>query len=122
MSFEDSDLEMECYFGEKALNDAMLTGENQIFLSASRLRSDAFRDRVTDLALPLGVTLSGDFTVLPNGAQLIFLTMNSRVMSAYSGNVYAVNCFDEINFADVSDFISGWTMLKKHRAVFFAID
>jgi len=57
--------EMECYFGGKALNDAMLTGENQIFLSLSRLRSDAFRDQVADLALPLGVALSGDFTVLP---------------------------------------------------------
>ncbi|MEC4728160.1 terminase family protein [Shewanella sp. D64] len=112
--------EMELYFGAKALNDAMLTGHNQIFLSASNLESDAIREHVIKLANSLGVAVTGNPIVLQNGAKLIFLLTDSQVMAAHSGNAYAINCFDDMNFSYVSNLVSSWAMLKKHRVIFFS--
>lgn len=113
---------MELYFAETALNDAILTGENQIFLSSSPMRSDVLRDHVVTLAAPLDITLWGGFVILPNDAKLIFLNVDNRVMSAFSGNVYVINCFNKTSFSYVSELASMWAMLKKHRVVFFSAD
>lgn len=113
---------MRLYFGSEALNDAMLTKENQIFLSASTEDSDKLRQHVVNLANSHGLSLSGNPLILPNGAMLSFLLADSRVIGGYLGNTYVINCFDETNFSYISDLVSSWTMLKKHRAIFFSID
>ena len=113
---------MELYFGSEALSDAMQTKENQIFLSASTKDSDEIRQHVVNLASSYGLSLSGNPLTLPNGAMLTFLLTDSRVSAGYSGNTYVINCFDETNFSYISDLVSSWTMLKKHRAIFFSID
>lgn len=113
---------MDLYFAQEALTDAMQTNENQIFLSASHIESERIRKHVIDLANSQGLNLSGNPLMLPNGAMLSFLLTDSQVSSGHSGNAYVINCFDESNFSYISELVSSWTMLKKHRAVFFSLD
>ena len=112
--------QMELHFACMALDDALATGENQIFLLPSLLKSEAIRKHMAYLAALQGVRLAGDPLILPNGALMHFLLVSTRTIAGYCGHTYALNCFDETNFADVSDLVSSWTMLKKHRAVFYS--
>ncbi len=113
---------IEFYFSGQALGDAMLTQENQIFLSASPKDSEKIQKHIVKLANSLGLSLSGNPFVLPNGATLTFLLTDSKVTAGYSGNTYAINCFDEDNFSYISNLVSSWTVLKKHKAAFVSID
>ncbi|PMN69656.1 hypothetical protein BCT26_07560 [Vibrio lentus] len=109
------------YFAQEALNDAMQTNENQIFLSASTSDSERIRNHVIDLGNSQELSLSGNPLVLPNGAMLTFLLTDSQVSGGHSGNTYVINCFDETN-SYINELVSSWTMLKKHKAVFVSID
>ncbi|WP_172378870.1 terminase large subunit domain-containing protein [Vibrio sp. Vb339] len=113
---------MDLYFAQAALNDAMQTNENQIFLSASTLDSERIRNHVIDLAKSQELSLSGNPLVLPNGAMLSFLQTDSQVSGGYSGNAYVMNCFDETSYSYINELVSAWTMLKKHKAAFVSID
>ncbi len=112
---------IELFFSGQALGDAMLTQENQIFLSASSRDSERIQRHITKLANSLGLSLSGNPFVLPNGATITFLLTDSKVTGGYSGNTYAINCFDEDNFSYVHNLVSSWTMLKQHKAAFVSI-
>ncbi|MEC4728933.1 hypothetical protein HWQ46_25805 [Shewanella sp. D64] len=61
----------------------------------------------------------GNPIVLKNGAELSFVLTNSQVTGGYCGNAYAINCFDDTNFANINNLMSSWAVLKKHQAVFF---
>ncbi|NEH05938.1 oxidoreductase, partial [Pantoea agglomerans] len=61
------------YFAREALIDALTTGRNQIFLSASKAQAHVFKNYIIDFARQADVDLKGDPIVLPNGARLIFL-------------------------------------------------
>ncbi|NOH61131.1 terminase family protein [Vibrio sp. RE88] len=113
---------IELYFSGQALGDAMLTQENQIFLSASSKDSEKIQNHIANLASSLGLNLSGNPFVLPNGATLTFLQTDSKVAGGHSGNAYVINCFDEDNFSYISNLVSSWTMLKKHKAAFVSIE
>ncbi|MGL6052899.1 MAG: terminase large subunit domain-containing protein, partial [Aeromonas salmonicida] len=64
---------MTYYFAGEALEDAVLTGGNQIFLSATRAQAEVFRSYICKIAQTfLGVTLTGNPIVLSNGAELHF--------------------------------------------------
>ncbi|WP_217654305.1 terminase large subunit domain-containing protein, partial [Aeromonas salmonicida] len=70
---------MTYYFAGEALEDAILTGGNQIFLSATRAQAEVFRSYICKIAQTfLGVTLTGNPIVLSNGAELIFCSTNSN--------------------------------------------
>lgn len=113
---------MDLYFAQEALNDAMQTSENQIFLSASTCDSERIRNHVIDLGSSQELSLSGNPLALPNGAMLTFLLTDSQVSCGHSGNAYVINCFDETNYSYINELVSSWTMLKKHKAVFFSVD
>ncbi|RAN42364.1 terminase, partial [Herbaspirillum rubrisubalbicans] len=67
------------YFAREALIDAIQTGRNQIFLSASKSQAHVFKQYIIQFAKDAcGVELSGDPIVLPNGAHLYFLGTNAR--------------------------------------------
>ncbi|MDF9131453.1 terminase family protein, partial [Escherichia coli] len=66
------------YFAREALIDALLTGRNQIFLSASKAQAHVFKQYIIDFAKEVEVELKGDPMVLPNGATLYFLGTNAR--------------------------------------------
>ena len=58
------------YFAREALADAMATGRNQIFLSASKSQAHVFKQYIVQFAREAaGIELTGDPIVLPNGAQ-----------------------------------------------------
>lgn len=113
---------MVLYFAQEALNDAMQTNENQIFLSASTSDSERIRKHVMDIASSHDLNLSGNPLVLPDGAMLTFLLTDSQVSGGHSGNAYVINCCDETNYSYINELVSSWTLLKKHKAVFVFID
>lgn len=76
------------YFAREALIDALLTGRNQIFLSASKAQAHVFKQYIIDFAKEVEVELKGDPMVLPNGATLYFLGTNARTAQSYHGNLY----------------------------------
>ncbi|MCC3263181.1 terminase family protein, partial [Paenibacillus polymyxa] len=80
------------YFAREALIDAVETGRNQIFLSASKAQAHVFKQYIIQFAREAAdVELKGDPIVLPNGAHLYFLGTNARTAQSYHGNFY----FDE---------------------------
>ncbi|PNI06175.1 hypothetical protein C1N32_04025 [Vibrio diazotrophicus] len=110
------------YFGGKALADALLTKEDQIFLTSTLKDSERIQNHIASIANPLGLSLTGNPFVLPNGARLIFLNVNSKASGGFSGNAYVINCFDESNFSYISRLVASWTMFKQHKATFISID
>ena len=76
------------YFGFEAFIDALVTGRNQIFLSASKAQAHVFKQYIIQFAKDEGVELKGDPMVLPNGAHLYFLGTNARTAQSYHGNIY----------------------------------
>ncbi|MBD0786393.1 hypothetical protein HUO09_08540 [Vibrio sp. Y2-5] len=109
------------YFGGKALADALITKEDQIFLTSTVQESERIQQHIAAIASPLGLSLSGNPFVLPNGARMTFLIANNQTSSGYSGNAYVINCFDEDNFSYISNLVASWTMLKQHKAAFISI-
>ena len=76
------------YFAREALIDALTTGRNQIFLSASKAQAHVFKNYIIDFARQVDVDLKGEPIVLPNGARLMFLGTNVRTAQSYTGNLY----------------------------------
>ncbi|MBN0168973.1 terminase family protein, partial [Pseudomonas aeruginosa] len=75
------------YFAREALIDALETGRNQIFLSASKAQAHIFKAYIQAFARDaVGVELKGDPIILPNGAELHFLGTNARTAQGYHGN------------------------------------
>ncbi|PHS82297.1 terminase, partial [Aeromonas dhakensis] len=85
---------MTYYFAGEALEDAILTGGNQVFLSATRAQAEIFRSYIINIARKfLGVELSGNPIVLSNGAQLVFCSTSANSAQGYTGNFYADEYF-----------------------------
>jgi uncharacterized protein YjcR len=67
------------YFSFEALDDAIRTGDNQIFLSASRAQAEVFKAYIIAFALKeFQIELKGDVIQLSNGAELRFLSTNCQ--------------------------------------------
>jgi len=72
------------YFAREALLDAVETGRNQIFLSASKAQAHVFKQYILHFAKQTAeLDLKGDPIVLNNGATLYFLGTNSRTAQSY---------------------------------------
>ncbi len=113
--------DMIFHFGKKALNDAIRTGKNQIFLSVSVAESEAINACVARLAKREGFVFKEENPIaLPNGATLSFLLASNRVTAGHCGNVYVINCFNEANFTDISGIAHSWALHKKYRVVFYS--
>lgn len=77
------------YFAFEGLEDAILTGDNQIFLSASKRQAEIFRTYIVKMAKQyLDVELKGNPIILSNGAELHFLATNANTSQGNSGHVY----------------------------------
>lgn len=61
------------FFAREALIDALTTGRNQIFLSASKAQAHVFKQYIIEFAREVDVDLKGDPMSLSNGACLYFL-------------------------------------------------
>lgn len=112
---------MTYYFAGEALEDAILTGGNQIFLSATRAQAEVFRSYICKIAQTfLGVTLTGNPIVLSNGAELHFCSTNSNSAQSRSGNVYIDEYFWIPNFEKLSDVASAMATQSHWRKTYFS--
>ncbi|EFH2934792.1 phage portal protein [Escherichia coli] len=108
------------YFAREALIDALLTGRNQIFLSASKAQAHVFKQYIIDFAKEVEVELKGDPIVLPNGATLYFLGTNARTAQSYHGNLYLDEYFWIPKFQELRKVASGMAIHKKWRQTYFS--
>lgn len=110
------------YFAREALIDALLTGRNQIFLSASKSQAFLFRGYMQSFVREvLDKNLSGsDSILLPNGAELFFLGTNARTAQGYHGNFYFDEFFWTYGFEELNKVASGMAMHKKWRKTYFS--
>ena len=109
------------YFAHEAFIDALTTGHNQIFLSASKKQALQFRSYIVEYAKKTAdVDLKGETIKLPNGAELIFLGTNSATAQSYHGNLY----FDEVFWVPKFDVMrkvaSGMAAQKMYRQTYFS--
>jgi uncharacterized protein YjcR len=109
------------YFAREALVDALETGRNQIFLSASKAQAHIFRQYITAFAFEVcGVELTGDPIALANGAALHFLGSNARTAQGYHGNFYFDEFFWTQRFEELNKVASGMAMHTKWRKTYFS--
>ncbi|WP_395593814.1 terminase family protein [Pseudomonas sp. B26140] len=109
------------YFAGEAFMDAVLTGDNQMFLSASRSQSEIFRNYIVGFAKQwFDIELTGNPIILSNGAELRFLSTNSSTAQGYHGHVYVDEYFWIRDFDKLSTVASAMGTHKKWRKTYFS--
>lgn len=116
---------MTWYFAREAFTNALLTGDNQIFLSASRAQSDVFREYIKFFALDwFDVELTGKDKIeliTPKGvATLYFLSTNSSTAQSYHGHVYIDEYFWIPKFKTLKKVATAMASQKRWRKTFFS--
>lgn len=108
------------YFAREALVDALETGRNQIFLSASKAQAHVFKQYIINFAREVDVEITGDPIVLPNEATLYFLGTNARTAQSYHGNLYFDEYFWVHQFEQLRKVASGMAIHKRWRQTYFS--
>lgn len=109
------------YFAREAICNALETGDNQIFLSASKAQAHVFRQYIVQFVKDVtGVELKGDPIVLPNGATLYFLGTNSKTAQSYHGHVYLDEYAWISKFLEFRKVASAMATHKKWRITYFS--
>lgn len=109
------------YFAREGLDDAMETGRNQIFLSASKAQAHVSKSYIKQFAVESAdIELQGDPIVLPNGAELYFLGTNTRTAQSYHGNIYMDEFFWIPKFQEFRKVTSGMAMHKHWRLTYMS--
>ena len=113
------------YFAKEAFCDALLTGRNKIFLSASRAQADVFKEYIKFFALEgFEVDLKGGDKVelhTQNGvATLYFLSTNSSTAQSYHGDVYIDEYFWIPNFTRLKKVASAMASQKRWTKTYFS--
>lgn len=110
------------YFAFEAFEDAVLTGNNQIFVSASKAQAHIFSMYIKKIAEQFfDVELKGtgnDKIMLSNHAYLIFCANNVSTAQGYSGNVYFDEVFWMSKFRQLYDGASGMATQKFRETLF----
>ncbi|MCC5811307.1 MAG: terminase family protein [Ectothiorhodospiraceae bacterium] len=109
------------YFAREAIVDALQTGKNKIFMSASKAQAHVFRQYIVQFVKEVtGMELRGDPLVLDNGAHLYFLGTNARTAQSYHGDIYMDEYFWIQRFQEFRKVASGMAMHKKWRQTYFS--
>ncbi len=116
------------YFAFEALLDAVESGRNQVFLSASKAQAHQFKNYIIGFAKLVGVTLGGDpmlitSDVRPAGeaaAELHFLGTNFRTAQGRSANFYFDEFFWVHGFEQLNKVASAMATHKKWRKTYFS--
>jgi len=109
------------YFAREALLDAVETGRNQVFLSASKAQAYAFKQYIIDFARDVAdIELTGDPIVLPNGATLYFLGSNAKTAQGYHGNFYFDEYFWTHNFEELRKVASAIALQDQYRETYIS--
>ena len=109
------------YFAFEAFENAVLTGDPQIFLSASKAQAEVFRSYIVNIAQQyFGITLTGNPIRLSNGAELRFLSTNKNTAQSYSGHLYCDEYFWVPNFLRLNEVASAMATHDKWRTTYFS--
>ncbi|MBL4830869.1 MAG: terminase family protein [Aliivibrio sp.] len=110
------------YFSFEAFEDAVLNGENQIFISASRKQAEIFKNYIRKFALAIGdVELKGkDSIILSNGAELHFMSTNVFTSQGFNGHMYYDEVFWIPNFQKLDDYAGGMSIQAKYRTTYLS--
>jgi uncharacterized protein YjcR len=119
------------YFAREALIDALETGRNQIFLSASRRQAEIFRTYIVEFVYKwTGVELAGEHLLIDRGEdeegvplerpKLFFLGANFRTAQGEHGNFYYDECFWAQDFERIDEVASGMASQKRYRETYFS--
>ncbi|HEX8583072.1 MAG TPA: terminase family protein [Allosphingosinicella sp.] len=116
------------YFAFEALVDAVETGRNKIFLSASKAQAHQFRSYIVSFAKLVGVDLSGDPMLITSdlvgddqpAAEFHFLGTNYRTAQGRHGDFYFDEFFWVHSFEELNKVASGMAMHKKWRKTYFS--
>jgi uncharacterized protein YjcR len=109
------------YFAREAFVNALETGDNQIFLSASRNQAEIFRQYIVKWVMEVtGVELKGTPLILPNGAHIYFLATSSKTAQGYHGHVYLDEYAWISKFRQFKKVASGMATHKRWRKTFFS--
>ncbi|WP_313308324.1 terminase large subunit domain-containing protein [Stutzerimonas nitrititolerans] len=113
------------YFAAEAFMDAVLTGDNQLFLSASRAQSEVFRSYIVAFASKwFDIDLTGNPIVLSKDgkpwAELRFLSTNSNTAQSYHGHLYVDEYFWIPRFDKIQGVASGMAAHAKWRQTYFS--
>ena len=116
------------YFAFEALIDAIESGRNQIFLSASKAQAHQFRNYIIGFAKLVGVDLKGDPMLITSAlrdegeaaAELHFLGTNFRTAQGRSGNFYFDEFFWVHGFEELNKVASGMATHKHWRKTYFS--
>ncbi len=110
------------YFAFEALVDAILTGDNQIFISASRAQADVFKAYIIAFAHNFwDIDLKGQEVIqLNNGAELRFLSTNANTAQSYHGHLYIDEVFWIPHFEKLEKVSSAMAAHKKWRRTNFS--
>ncbi|WP_172562563.1 terminase large subunit domain-containing protein [Vibrio furnissii] len=110
------------YFAYEAFEDAVLTGDNQVFLSASRKQSEIFKNYIRKFALEIGdVDLKGkDELILSNGAEFHFLSTNATTSQGYNGHLYFDETFWIPKFKELDNYAGGMSIRGKYRTTYLS--
>jgi len=113
------------YFAQEAFEDAVLTGDNQIFLSATRRQADVFRAYIVQIAKEkFDIELKGKDEIVLNTkhgqATLYFLSNNSKSAQSYHGHVYIDEYFWIQKFNELYKVATGMAAHKKWRRTLFS--
>lgn len=116
------------YFAFEALVDAIETGRNQIFLSASKAQAHQFKTYIVAFAKLVGVSLTGDPMLITSdlrppeeaAAELHFLGTNFRTAQGRHGNFYFDEFFWTHNFEELNKVASGMATHKHWRKTYFS--
>ena len=116
------------YFAFEALIDAIDTGRNQIFLSASKAQAHQFRAYIVGFAKLVEVSLTGDPMLITSdlrpaeeaAAELHFLGTNFRTAQGRHGNFYFDEFFWVHSFEELNKVASGMATHKKWRKTYFS--
>lgn len=108
------------FFAREALIKALHSGNNQIFLSASRAQAFQFKQYVIDLGEAVGVEIKGDSIRLQNGATLYFLGTNSRTAQGRHGDLYVDEYFWIPDFKELTRLAKPMAAQKQYRITYFS--
>ncbi|MCD7096998.1 terminase family protein [Stenotrophomonas sp. MMGLT7] len=111
------------YFAREAFVDALETGHNKIFLSASKNQSFIFKNYMQDfvrLVLDRDLRANDDLIKLHNGAEIRFVSTSSRTAQGYHGDFYFDEFFWVPKFAELNKLASAMATHKHWRKTYFS--
>ncbi|XXQ68929.1 terminase large subunit domain-containing protein [Neisseriaceae bacterium B1] len=109
------------YFSRESLTDAVTTGKNKVFLSASQAQAFIFRNYMRLFSEQVDVDLKGaDLIKLWNGAELHFLGTNSRTAQGRNGDLYVDEYFWIPDFKKLRNLANPMAAQKRYHITYFS--